>query len=95
MFVIFFAVELVEVKAHPCQSVPLEFEDLRGNTVGLLLRMMKSYFDTGRYVIIDYSFYILKVLIQLGKKVIFAYSVIKKRRYRPSMVPGKEMEDHF
>ena len=82
-----FAIELVEVKAHPCQSGPLEFEDLRGNTVGLLLRTMKSYFNTGRYVIIDSGLYILKGLIQLRKKVIFACDVIKKRRYQPFHFP--------
>ena len=25
----------------------------------------------------------------------FACAVIKKRRYWPAMVPGREMEDHF
>ena len=29
------------------------------------------------------------------KKGIFACDVIKKRKYWPSIVPGKEMEDHF
>ena len=36
--------------------------------MGLLLRMMKRYFATGRYVIIDYGFCFLKGLIQLMKK---------------------------
>ena len=57
--------------------------------------MMKSYFSTGRYVILDYGFCVLKGLIQLRKKGIFSCAVVKKRRYWPSMVPGKEMEDHF
>ena len=91
--VILFVVELVEGKAHPLQAGPLEFEDLNGNTVGLLLRMMKIYFCTGRYLIIDYGFCFLKGLIHLKKKGIFACAVIKKRRYRPSVVPGKYMED--
>ena len=41
---ILFVVELVEGKANPRQSGSLEFEDLGSKTVGLLLRMMKSYF---------------------------------------------------
>ena len=63
--------------------------------MGLLLRMMKSYFATGKYVIIDSDFYVLKVLIKLRKKVGFSCAVIKKRRYWPSMVPSREMEDTF
>ena len=75
-----FIVELVEIKAHPLQAVPLEFEDFGGNTVGLLLRMRKSYFFTGRYVIVDYSFFVFKGLIQLRKEGIFSCAFIKKRR---------------
>ena len=46
--------------------------------MGLLLRMMKSYFATGRYVILDSG--VLKGLIQLIKKAVFACAGIKKRR---------------
>ena len=63
--------------------------------MGLLLRMMKSYFSTDRYVIIDSGFCVLKGLIKLRKKGVFACAVIKKRRYWPAMVPYKDMEDHF
>ena len=90
-----FVVELVEGKEYTRQAVPLEFEDLDGNNVGLLLRTMKSYFDTGRYVIIDSGFCVLKGLIQLRKKGVYACAVIKKRIYWPAMVPGKDMEDNF
>ena len=76
---ILFVVELVEVNSHPCQFGPLEFEDLGKNTVGLLLHIMKSYFATGRYVILDYGFCFLKGLIQFRKKVFFACAVINKR----------------
>ena len=61
----------------------------------LFWRTMKSYFATGRYVILDYGFCVLKGLIQLRKKNMFVCAVIKKRRYWPSMVPGKDMEDNF
>ena len=92
---IFFVIELVEGKEHPYQAGLLEFEDLRGKTVGLLFCMMKSYFATGRYITLDYGFCVLKGLIQLRKKGVFACSVINKKRYWPVMVPGKEIEDHF
>ena len=57
--------------------------------------MMKSYFATGRYVILDYGFCVLKGLIQLRKMGMFACAVIKKRRYWPFMVPVEDMEDHL
>ena len=63
--------------------------------MGLLLRMMKSYFVTGRYVIIDSGFCVLKGLIQLINKGVFNCVFIKKRKYWPSMVPDKDTEDHF
>ena len=31
----------------------------------------------------------------MRKKGVFACDVIKKRKYWPSIVPGKDMEDHF
>ena len=57
--------------------------------MGLLLRMMKIYFSTGRYLILDSGFCVLKGLIQLNKKVVSECAEIKNRRYWPSMVPGK------
>ena len=89
---IFFVAELVEGKAHPCQAGPLEFKDLNGKTAGLLLRMMKSYFPTGRYVILDFGFCVLKGLMHLRKKGDFPCAVINKRGYWPSMV---EEERHW
>ena len=86
---------LVEGKDHPCQDGPLKFEDLGGNNVGLLLFMMKIHFTTCRYASIDSGFCVLKGLIQLRKKSIFAYASIKNIRYWPSMVLGKYMEDNF
>ena len=71
---------LVEGKSHPRQYGPIEFEDLDGKTVGLLLHMMKRYFATGGYIILDSSFCVLKLLIRLRKKGVFSCSVIKKRR---------------
>ena len=78
---ILFVVDLVEVKEHIQKYGPLEFEDLGRKTVGLFLGMMKSYFATGRYVILDSGFCVLKWLILLIKKGFFACDVISKRRY--------------
>ena len=56
--------------------------------MGLLSRMMKIYFATGRYIILGSGFCVFKGLIQLSKKGVFACAVIKKRRKWPAMVPG-------
>ena len=83
---IFFVVDLLEGKYHTRQAGPLEFEELGGKNVGLLLCMMKSYFPTGRYVILDFGFCVLKGLMHLRKKGDFPCAVINKRGYWPSMV---------
>ena len=57
--------------------------------------MTKIYFGTGRYVILDSGFHVLKGFIKLSKKGIFAYAVIKKRKHWPYIVPGKYMKDYF
>ena len=90
-----FVVELVEDKSHTRQYSPLEFEDLNGNTVVLLLRIIKSDFATGGYEILDSGFCVLRGFIKLNKKGVFSYAVIKKRTFWPSMVPDKYMEDYF
>ena len=90
-----FVFELVEGKEHPRQAGTLDFEDLRGKTVGLFFRIIKSYFATGRCVIFDSGFCILKGLIRLRKKGVFACDVMKKIIYWPAVVTGKDMEDHF
>jgi hypothetical protein len=56
---IMFALELVEGKDHPAQ-LPSEFDNMGGKTVGLLLWMLKSYFGTGKYVVLDSGFCVLK-----------------------------------
>ena len=56
----------------PRQSGPLEFlKTSVWNTVGLLLRTMKSYFDTGRYVILDSGFCFLKGVDSVEEEWVF------------------------
>lgn len=91
---ILFSLELVEGSAHPPQ-VPTQFDDCGGKTVGLLLRMLKTYFATGKYVVLDSGFCVLKGIIELKKRGLFACALIKKRRYWPTLVPGDAMQQHF
>ena len=85
-----FVVELVEGKSHPYQSGLLEFEELGGKIVILLLCMIKCYFDTGRYLILDSGFCVL-IFFELRTKGVLACAVIKERKYWTSMVTGKFM----
>ena len=60
---IMFVIELVEGKDHPSQ-LTVAYEHL-GKTVGLMLRCLQSYFASGRYVILDSGFCVLKGIIEL------------------------------
>ena len=88
-----FVMEMVEGKDHPPQVVPRYSE--MGKTAGLMMRMLQSYFSTGRYVVLDSGFCVLKALVQLKKVGMFACAVIKKRRYWPAFVPGEAIIREF
>lgn len=77
---ILFAMELVEGNDCPREIGALDLEDL-GKTAGLLLHLCKSLFGTARYIVLNSSFCVLKALIKLHKKGIFAFALIKKRKY--------------
>ncbi len=88
-------VEMVEGKDHPRELGASEFDDHGGKTVGLLVQMLKKYFSSGRYVILDSGFCILKGIVELKKEGIFAGAMIKKHCYWPSLVPGEAIDLHF
>ncbi len=92
---VMFVIMLLEGKERPRELGWEELDKLGGKTVGLLLQMLKSYFATGKYVILDSGFCVLKALVELWKRGLFACALIKKRRYWPTLVPGDEMERHF
>ncbi len=75
---ILFAMEMIEGKDLPREIGALDFKEL-GKTAGLLMHLCKSLFGTTRYIALDLGFYILKALIELSRKGIFACALIKKR----------------
>ena len=89
---IMFWIEMVEGEDRP-KDIPAHRSNLKGNTVGLLLRLCMSIYHTGRVVILDSGFCVLQGLIELRKRGVYASAVIKKRRYWPKHVPGKAMDD--
>ena len=77
---VLFSIELVEGKDRPPERNRPEF-DVLGKTVGLLLRMLKSVFNTGQCIVLDSGFCVLKALIELRQNGLLGCALIKKRRY--------------
>ena len=92
---VLFHLELVYAKDHPPQRGQLEFENLGGKTIGLLLRMTKPIWGFLRMVIMDSGFCVLSGLVQLRKKGVFASALIKKRKYWPRFIPGEAIQNHM
>ena len=90
----FFQLEMVEGKDRPSHFPKPEFEE-KGKTVGLLLRLTRSFWHTGRLVVLDSGFCVLKGISELFRKGVFASSLIKKRRYWPRHVPGDAIQERF
>jgi hypothetical protein len=91
---ILFAVELVEGKDAPPEKQRPEFDDL-GKTVGLLLRLTRSLWNTAKVVVLDSGFCVLKGIIELRKKGVFAAAVVKKRKYWPKYIKGDVIKAQF
>ena len=89
---ILFAMELVEGKDRPTQlpSPPPHMK-----TTSLLLELCKSLYGSGKVIVLDSGFRVLKALIALKKVGVFAHAVINKRRYWPKFVPGEAINDHM
>ena len=66
-----------------------------GKTEGLLLRLTKSIWNSGRTVILDSGFYVVKGILELKKKGVFSGALIKKRRYLPKHIEGDNIQSHF
>jgi hypothetical protein len=88
-----FLMEMVEGKDHPPQ-VSERWSKL-GKTMGLLMRMLSTYFSTGWYVVLDSGFSMLKALVELKKIGLFACAVIKKCQYWPAYIPGEAFHNRF
>lgn len=91
---IMYHMELVEGKDKP-DAHALEYDDLGGRTVGLLLRLTRAIWNTGKLVILDSGFCVLKALIELKKKGVYASALIKKRRFWPKGIDGDDIARHF
>lgn len=91
---IMWGIELVEGKDAPRERPKPPYENL-GKTVGLLLRMLTPIYHTGKVVVLDSGFCVVKGIVELLKQGVFAAALIKKRRYWPRYVRGDEIRQHF
>ena len=62
-------------------------------TVGLMLRLTRARWSTGKAVIIDSGLCVLKGLLEMRKRGVYGSALIKKRRYWPSGVHGDGIND--
>jgi Transposase IS4 len=91
---VMWAIELVEGKDAPRERTNICFAD-KPKTVGLLLRLCSSIFQSGRVIILDSGFCVLQGIVELCQRGVFASAVIKKRRYWPKHVPGQLMDERM
>ena len=57
--------------------------------------MLKSCFNSGRYVVVDSGFCVLKAIVALYKKGIYAGTLMKKHQLWPSLVPADAIDSRF
>jgi hypothetical protein len=91
---IMFAIDLVEGSDRP-KELPSQDPARFGPTVSLLLRMCQGIYHSGRVVILDSGFCVLKGIVELFKRGVYAGAVIKKRRYWPKHIPGDAIDLHM
>ena len=92
---IMYWIELVEGKDRPPELGLPEHSSSGGKTVGLMLRMCQSIFHSGKLVVLDSGFCVLRGIIELKKVGVFASALIKKRRYWPKDVDGEAISAYF
>jgi hypothetical protein len=59
------------------------------------MRLTESIHHSGRVVIMDSGFCVLKGLVQLASVGVYASAVIKTRRYWPKYIDGAAIDSHF
>ena len=90
---ILWQMELVEGKDSPSEIIP-KFNN-QGETVGLLLCVLEPIFEKVMVIILDSGFCMLKGIVELKKRGIYASALIKKRKYGPKYIKGDIIRQHF
>ena len=95
MSVVVFFVDLVEGKDIPTERGNLEFEADYVETGGLIMRMTNPLFVTGKAVVMDSGFCVLKGLVGVLAHGVYGTTVIKKKRYWTKYCKGGSIEAFF
>jgi hypothetical protein len=89
---ILFKVDLVEGKSRPKELGPVPNESTLGNTGALVMRMVDGLRGTGRVVVMDSAFCVVKAMRALSDSGLYLTTLAKKRadfpREWPHGVPG-------
>ena len=80
---ILWQMELIEGKDSPSEIIP-KYNNL-GKTVGLLLHVLEPIFARGNVVILDSGFCMLKGIVELKKRGVYASTLIKSRSIGPNI----------
>ena len=85
---------IVEGRDHPIPMGRPEFETSPNmKTIGIMLRLTRALWSTGKAVIMDGGFCVLKGLLEMRKRGVYGSTLIKKRCYWPSGVHGDGIND--
>ena len=96
MLGIMWGIELVEgMDAPRAAAHPKPKHNNHGNTVGLLLRILQPSFTKGYVVVLDSGFCVLKGIVELKNRGVYASALIKKRCYWPKYIKGDDIKSHF
>ena len=66
-----------------------------GSTTSLLLRLCEKKIHKVLIVILDNGFCILRAIIELKKRGVYASALITKRKYCPKYIDGDSINAHF
>ena len=86
--------QIVKGKDRPTEICKKKWEEL-GKTVGLILRMCEPIFSTGKCVVVDSGFCVLKGITALLEFGVYAAALVKKRKYWPKGVTVHTIDKYF
>ena len=86
--------QIVKGKDRPTELGKKKWEEL-GNTVVLMLRMCEPIFSTGKCVVLDSAFCVSKGITALLEFGVYDATLIKKRKHRPTDIPGDAIDQYF
>ena len=84
----------MEGKDLPKQIGQKEYDEL-GKMVSLMLRMCRPFFGSGKAVVLDSDFFVVKGITDVETKGLYAGALIKKWRYWTKLVPGYLIDTQF